>query len=70
MQRRDLNAETAPLPAAAYSQAVEVAGGTRMLFISGQLGIEVEGTTPAGMVIVAGLANPAWEMEIEGIAYA
>jgi len=127
MQRRDINSETAPLPAAAYSQAVEVAGGNRILFISGQLGIEADGTTPpdmqgqarlawrslesqlkaAGMgldnlvkvtmiipnptdipasrlaraealgerrpastVIVAGLANPAWKIEIEGIAYA
>ena len=127
MQRRDINAETAPQPVAAYSQAVEVTGGTRMLFISGQLGIGTDGTAPAGMaeqarlawrnleaqlkaagmgldnlvkvttiipnpadipasrparaealgdrrpastVIVAGLANPDWKIEIEAIAYA
>jgi len=127
MQKRDINAENAPQPASAYSQAVEVSGGTRMLFISGQLGTEVDGTTPASMaeqarlawrnlgaqlaaagmgfdnlvkvtmiipeaaeipasrparakalgdrrpastVIVAGLANPAWKIEIEAIACA
>jgi 2-iminobutanoate/2-iminopropanoate deaminase len=127
MQRRDINAETAPLPAAAYSQAVEVTGGTRMLFISGQLGIEADATTPTDMteqarlawrnleaqlkavgmgfdnlvkvtmiipdpsdipasrparaealgdrrpastIIVAGLTNPDWKIEIEAIAYA
>jgi 2-iminobutanoate/2-iminopropanoate deaminase len=127
MQRRDINAETAPLPAAAYSQAVEVTGGTRTLFISGQLGIEADGTTPTDMteqarlawrnleaqlkavgmgfdnlvkvtmiipdpsdipasrparaealgdrrsastIIVAGLTNPDWKIEIEAIAYA
>ena len=127
MQRRDINAGLAPQPAAAYSQAVEVSGGTRILFISGQLGTEADGTTPSSMaeqaqlawrnlgsqlaaagmgfdnlvkvtmiipdaadipasrpprlevlgdrrpastVIVAHLADPAWKIEIEGIAYA
>ncbi len=127
MQRRDINSQTAPQPAAAYSQAVEVTSGTRILFISGQLGIEADGTVPDGMgdqarlawrnleaqlnaagigfdnlgkvtmiipnpadipstrparaqalcgrrpastVVVAGLADPAWKIEIEGIAYA
>jgi 2-iminobutanoate/2-iminopropanoate deaminase len=127
MQRRDINAEAAPQPAAPYSQAVEVAGGTRMLFISGQIGIQADGAVAAGMaeqarvawrnleaqlnaagmgfdnlvkvtmiipnaadipasraarvealgnrrpastLIVAGLADPAWKIEIEGIAYA
>lgn len=127
MQKRDINAELAPQPASAYSQAVEVTVATRILFISGQLGIEADGTTPSSMaeqarlawrnlaaqlaaagmgfdnlvkvtmvipdaaeisasrparvealgdrrpastVIVAGLANPAWKIEIEGIAYA
>ncbi len=127
MQKRFINAELAPQPAAAYSQAVEVSSGTRILFISGPLGMEANGTTPpsmeeqarlvwrnvvaqleaAGMgwdnlvkvtmiipdsaeipasrparaealgdrrpastVIVAGLANPAWKIEIEAIAYA
>jgi len=127
MQRRDINAETGPIPAAAYSQAVEVAGATRMLFISGQVGVEADGTMPTGVaeqariawrnleaqlraatmgldnlvkvtmiipdpadipasrparaealgdrrpastIVVAGLANPVWKIEIEGIACA
>ena len=127
MQRRDLNAPDAPLPAAAYTQAIEVSGVTRTLYISGQVGQRVDGTIPddfveqshiawqnleaqlraAGMtldnlvkittilpdladlvaaregrskvlgdrrpastLIVGGLANPAWKIEVEAIAVA
>ena len=127
MQKRDINATLAPKPASAYSQAIEVTGCTRILFISGQVGTETDGTTPSSMaeqsrlawrnlgaqlaaadmgfdnlvkltmiipdaaeipasrparaealgdhrpastVIVGGLANPAWKIEIEGIACA
>jgi 2-iminobutanoate/2-iminopropanoate deaminase len=127
MQKREINAKLAPQPASAYSQAVVVTDGTRILYISGQLGMDTDGTTPsimaeqarlawrdiaaqlseAGMgfdnlvkvtmiipdaaeipasrparaealgdrrpastLIVAGLANPAWKIEIEAIACA
>ena len=127
MQISFLNAAEAPQPAAAYSQAVEVAGATRMLLLSGQLGVQPDGSAPATMadqatlawsnvraqlaaagmgmenlvkvtmiipdrseiaasrparaaalgdlrpastVIVAGLADPAWKIEIEAIACA
>ncbi|MFI4994709.1 MAG: RidA family protein [Hyphomicrobiales bacterium] len=127
MQRRDLNSPDAPAPVAAYTQAVEVAGATRILYISGQVGVRMDGTIPddvaeqsrlawrnlaaqlkaAGMtldnlvkittilpnhadlaasrtgrsevlgdrrpastLIVGGLANPAWKIEVEGIAVA
>ena len=127
MQRRDINAEAAPQPAGPYVQAVEISGGSRMLFISGQVGSEADGTIPgdvtaqarlvwrniaaqleaAGMgwdnlvkvttilpdvgnlaasrvarqealgdrrtastLIVGGLANPAWHIEIEAVAVA
>jgi len=127
MQRRDLNAPDAPPPAAAYTQAIEVSGVTRTLYISGQVGQRTDGTIPddiveqsrlawqnleaqlkaAGMtldnivkittilpdradlvaaregrskvfgdrrpastLIVAGLANPAWKIEVEAIAVA
>jgi 2-iminobutanoate/2-iminopropanoate deaminase len=127
MQKREINAKLAPQPASAYSQAVEVTGRVRILYISGQLGMDTDGTTPstmaeqarlawrnvaaqlseAGMgfdnlvkvtmiipdaaeipasrparaealgdlrpastLIVAGLANPAWKVEIEAIACA
>ena len=127
MQRRDINAPDAPPPAGQYTQAIEVSGATRTLYISGQVGTAPDGTTPedageqaklvwhnlaaqlaaAGMgfanlvkittivpdaadiaatraarsealgdlkpastLIVGGLANPAWKIEVEAIAVA
>jgi 2-iminobutanoate/2-iminopropanoate deaminase len=127
MQRRDFNAHDAYLPVAAYTQAIEVSGATRTLYISGQVGQRTDGTMPddivgqsrlawqnleaqikaAGMtldnlvkvttilpnrgdvaaarearskvlgdrkpastLIVGGLANPAWKIEVEGVAVA
>ena len=56
MEKRDINAALAPQPASAYSQAIEVTGGTRILFISGQIGTEPDGTTPSSMAEQARLA--------------
>jgi 2-iminobutanoate/2-iminopropanoate deaminase len=126
MERRDLNAPDAYLPVAAYTQAIEVSGATRTLYISGQIGQGMDGAIPediveqslawqnleaqlkaAGMtldnlvkittilpnhgdlaaarearskalgdrkpastLIVGGLANPAWKIEVEGVAVA
>ena len=56
MQIRTINAEAAPQPASAYSQAVEVSGATRTLFVSGQLGTELDGTSPSGIEQQARLA--------------
>jgi 2-iminobutanoate/2-iminopropanoate deaminase len=127
MQRHEHNAADAPAPAGQYTQAVEVSGHTRTLFVSGQVGIAADGTgpadaetqarlawqnlqaqlraarmgvenliktttivpnqadiaavrsgreavlgshKPASTLIVAGLANPAWKVEVEGIAVA
>jgi 2-iminobutanoate/2-iminopropanoate deaminase len=127
MQRRDINAADAPAPAGQYTQAIEVTGATRTLYLSGQVGIAADGSLPesaevqatlawknlhaqlraAGMdlgnlvktttivpdradaaavragraavlgahrpastLIVAGLSNPAWKVEVEGIAVA
>lgn len=127
MQRRDINAPDAPAPASPYSQAVEVTGAARTLYISGQVGIDADGEVPddvvaqsrlvwaniaaqlraAGMtldhvvkvvtilpnaadvaasrtgrqealgdrrpastLIVGGLANPAWKIEVEAVAVA
>src|SRR3954470_19036691 len=127
MQRRDINAADAPAPAGQYTQAVEVTGASRTLYLSGQVGIASDGSVPpdaeaqcalawrnlqaqlraAGMdianlvkittivpdradipavragraavrgehkpastLIVGGLANPAWKVEVEGIAVA
>jgi 2-iminobutanoate/2-iminopropanoate deaminase len=127
MERRDHNAADAPAPAGQYTQAIEVSGNSRTLYISGQVGIAADSTVPdeagtqsklawenlqaqlrsAGMtienlvkittivpnpadiaavrsgreavlgshkpastLIVGGLANPAWKIEVEGIAVA
>ena len=127
MQRRDINAADAAAPAGAYTQAVEITGATRTLYVSGQVPADVAGHVPddlpsqcrlvwmnveaqlraAGMgldnivklttilpdvaslgesrkarveamgdrrpastLIVGGLANPAWKIEIEIIACA
>ena len=127
MQRRDLNAPDAYHPVAAYTQAIEVSGAARTLYISGQVGLRMDGTLPDGIaeqshlawqnleaqlraagmtldnlvkitvvlpnggdvaaarearskalgdrkpastLIVGGLANPAWKIEIEAVAVA
>ena len=71
MQKRDINAELAPQPASAYSQAVEVTGGARILFISGQLSTEADGTTPPGMAEQARLAwrNLAAQLAAAGMGF-
>lgn len=127
MQRRDINAADAPAPAGQYTQAVEMTGASRTLYLSGQVGIATDGSIPdsaeaqsalvwrnlqaqlraAGMeienlvkittivcnpadiasvragrtavlgahrpastLIIGGLADPAWKVEVEGIAVA
>ena len=50
MQRRDINAPDAPAPVSPYSQAVEVTGVTRTLYISGQVGIGADGNIPDDIV--------------------
>jgi 2-iminobutanoate/2-iminopropanoate deaminase len=127
MERRDLNAPEAYHPVAAYTQAIEVSGAARTLYVSGQVGLSMDGTLPDGIaeqshlawqnleaqlraagmtldnlvkitiilpnggdvaaarearskalgdrkpastLIVAGLANPAWKIEIEAVAVA
>ena len=47
MQRRDLNAVDAPKPAGSYTQAVEVTGVSRTLYVSGQVPASLDGTVPA-----------------------
>ena len=57
MERREINAASAPQPASTYSQAVEVSDATQVLFVSGQVGAEVDGRTPGD---VAAQARFAW----------
>ena len=46
MQRRDINAADAPEPAGQYTQAVEVTGANRVLYLSGQVGVAADGSIP------------------------
>lgn len=56
MGLRNLNAESAPQPGGGYSQAVEVAGASRFLFISGQIPSNPDGSVPDGFEEQARLA--------------
>ncbi len=46
MQRRDINAPDAPMPASPYTQAVEITGATRTLYVSGQIPADAKGHVP------------------------
>lgn len=65
MQRRDLNAPDAPLPAGAYTQAVEVSGATRTLYISGQVGQRMDGALPDDIVEQSRLAWQNLEAQLK-----
>jgi enamine deaminase RidA (YjgF/YER057c/UK114 family) len=71
MQKREINARLAPQPASAYSQAVEVTGGIRILYISGQLGMDTDGTTRSTMAEQARLAwrNVAAQLSEAGMGF-
>ena len=43
---RNLNPDTMPAPASRYSQLVEVPGGSRLVVLSGQVGLHPDGSTP------------------------
>jgi 2-iminobutanoate/2-iminopropanoate deaminase len=65
MQRRDLNAPDAPLPVAAYTQAIEVSGATRTLYTSGQVGQRMDGTIPSDIVEQSRLAWQKLEAQLK-----
>jgi 2-iminobutanoate/2-iminopropanoate deaminase len=65
MQRRDLNAADAPPPVAAYTQAIEVAGATRTLYISGQVGQRMDGAISADIVEQSRLAWQNLEAQLK-----
>ena len=44
MEQRRINAADAPAPASRYSQAVEVKGAERLLFVSGQIPVAEDGS--------------------------
>jgi 2-iminobutanoate/2-iminopropanoate deaminase len=43
---RYVETSEAPRPISNYSQAVEISGGTRVLHISGQVGVDLDGNIP------------------------
>ena len=47
MKRRDINASDAPQPVGGYSQAVELTGASRIVFVSGQIPVTADGKVPA-----------------------
>jgi enamine deaminase RidA (YjgF/YER057c/UK114 family) len=55
----------------AYSQAVEVTGSVRILYIGGQLGVDTDGTTPSTMAEQARLAwrNVAAQLSEAGMGF-
>ena len=55
-QTRGINAADAPQPVGGYAQAVEVTGAKRLLHISGQIPVGVDGAVPSGFKEQARLA--------------
>jgi 2-iminobutanoate/2-iminopropanoate deaminase len=56
MDRRSINATDGPVASGGYSQAVEVNGATRILYISGQIPVDADGSVPEGFEAQARLA--------------
>ena len=48
MEKRTINATDAPQPIGSYAQAVEIGGGRRTLYISGQIPQTADGKVPEG----------------------
>jgi 2-iminobutanoate/2-iminopropanoate deaminase len=48
MEKRAINAPDAPQPAGGYAQGVEIGGGRRTLYISGQIPQTADGKVPEG----------------------
>jgi 2-iminobutanoate/2-iminopropanoate deaminase len=46
MKRTVINAPDAPQPAGGYAQAIELAGATRTLYVSGQIPTALDGSVP------------------------
>jgi enamine deaminase RidA (YjgF/YER057c/UK114 family) len=65
MRRRDLNASDACHPVAAYTQAIEVSGAARTLYISGQVGQRMDGTIPDDIVEQSRLALQNLEAQLK-----
>jgi 2-iminobutanoate/2-iminopropanoate deaminase len=69
MQIRRINSESALVPTTGYSQALEVTGHTRTLFVSGQIPVGADGTVPEGFEAQCRLAwrNVVAQLEAAGM---
>jgi enamine deaminase RidA (YjgF/YER057c/UK114 family) len=67
-----INAASAPQPAVGYSQAVEVVGAQRLLFVSGQVPATAAGVVPPDFTAQARLAwsNVRAQLEAAGMTMA
>jgi 2-iminobutanoate/2-iminopropanoate deaminase len=70
MNSTPINSPTAPTAAGGYSQALEVQGAKRLLFISGQIPESVNGQVPEGFRAQAKLvwANVLAQLEAAGMS--
>jgi len=70
MKIQSINAPSAPAPAGGYSQALEVIGAQRMLFVSGQIPESATGKIPTDFPAQARLAwrNVIAQLEAAGMA--
>jgi 2-iminobutanoate/2-iminopropanoate deaminase len=72
MKMKGVNSPSAPAPAGGYSQAVEVVGAERLLFVSGQIPQSAAGAIPADFPSQARLAwrNVLAQLDAAGMAVA
>ena len=71
MQRRDINAPDAPAPAGSYTQAVEITGASRMLYVSGQVPADIIGVVPDDLLSQCRLAwkNVEAQLRAAGMSF-
>ena len=65
MEIQTVNASDAPGPSGGYAQAVSVEGASRLLFISGQIPVSVDGEVPESFADQARLAWKNLEAQLE-----
>jgi enamine deaminase RidA (YjgF/YER057c/UK114 family) len=65
MQKRPINAETAPIPTTGYAQALDFSGHDRLLFISGQIPVDADGSVPDGFEAQCRLAWRNLEAQLQ-----
>lgn len=72
MQSTPVNSPQVPEPSGGYSQALDVQGATRWLYISGQIPVDRSGTVPSGFAEQAELvwANILAQLDAAGMGVA